>query len=407
MKNEVHEITVPTWRLEQFYEALEKYNRRLGKYDLPEATAKVVGRRMVPRLHPELGYKREFKVTTVQIQGPTIQTGNHEFVARVEFTTEGDRLFNVSPYVEGVSQGIRHRMDVDCDHCQTERPRRHLFVIRDRTTGAEMQIGRTCLRDYMGTDSASDLAARFNAIFEMDELKGFSDGPSSWGSTQSDFPTEYILTLAAASVRAVGWVPRSRANGIGSTADHVQSAFDGKSKFSQQVDGIRKSDEVLGKSAGDFILSEDFNGHNDYVRNMKLLVGCDRVTFKQIGMVASAIGVYLRQQEWKSRRAKVTAKSEHIGEVGERLSIKAKVVFKHSFEGDYGATLLFTFQTLDGVFVKWFGTGRGASDLWEAHNLQEGMVVQVTGRVKKCDEWKGQKQTIMTRCKWAPVEDTA
>ena len=82
--------------------------------------------------------------------------------------------------------------------------------------------------------------------------------------------------------------------------------------------------------------------------------------------------------------------SEYVGQVGERLrNLTAIYKSTRGFAGMYGWTNIHTFQIGEDVLV-WFT----AKDL----NLEKGQVVDLTGTVKKHEEFRGTKTTQLSRC---------
>lgn len=79
------------------------------------------------------------------------------------------------------------------------------------------------------------------------------------------------------------------------------------------------------------------------------------------------------------------------GEVKERIyHLPAKVTNIKGFEGYYGYTFVYTFTSEDYVFI-WMTS---KSDL----DLNKGDIVDLTGTIKKFDEYMGVKNTYLTRC---------
>ena len=82
--------------------------------------------------------------------------------------------------------------------------------------------------------------------------------------------------------------------------------------------------------------------------------------------------------------------SEYIGEVGERIR-NLTAIFKSSrgFAGAYGWTNIYTFESGADVLV-WFTQ----KDL----TLEKGAIIDLTGTVKKHEEFRGVKTTQLSRC---------
>jgi hypothetical protein len=95
--------------------------------------------------------------------------------------------------------------------------------------------------------------------------------------------------------------------------------------------------------------------------------------------------------ERKMREAAGPSLSQYVGEVGERLrNITAVYKSQRGFAGAYGWTNIFTFESGDDVLV-WFT----ATDL----DLEVGQTVDLSGTVKKHEEFRGVKTTQLSRCK--------
>ena len=92
------------------------------------------------------------------------------------------------------------------------------------------------------------------------------------------------------------------------------------------------------------------------------------------------------------------SKSEYYpAAVKDRIrNITARVTNIRGFEGAYGYTNVYTFESGNYVFV-WM-TQKGIS------NLSVGAVVDLTGTIKKFEEYEGVKNTHLTRCSVVIVE---
>jgi hypothetical protein len=95
--------------------------------------------------------------------------------------------------------------------------------------------------------------------------------------------------------------------------------------------------------------------------------------------------------EKKMRELAGPSLSQYVGEVGERLrNITAVYKSRRGFEGAYGWTNIFTFESEANVLV-WFTS----TDL----DLEVGQTVDLSGTVKKHEEFRGVKTTQLSRCK--------
>lgn len=99
-------------------------------------------------------------------------------------------------------------------------------------------------------------------------------------------------------------------------------------------------------------------------------------------------------KEQKDAHAPKTA-SEYIGEVGQKLTVDVSLTRICQFETHFtyrGETsYIYKFADVNGNTITW----KTAKHL----DIEEGWTGKVTGTVKEHSEYKGDKQTVLTRCK--------
>lgn len=82
--------------------------------------------------------------------------------------------------------------------------------------------------------------------------------------------------------------------------------------------------------------------------------------------------------------------SEYVGEIKERLrDLKATLTGCRQFDGFYGTSYIYTFESDENVFV-WMTSSY--------KDIEEGEVILLTGTVKDHKVYKGVKQTVLSRC---------
>ena len=83
-------------------------------------------------------------------------------------------------------------------------------------------------------------------------------------------------------------------------------------------------------------------------------------------------------------------RSQFIGEVGQKLEIKVEYIGSPFFESKFGRTYIHQFKDESGNKLVWKS---GTVVLQEEHQM-----VTLKGTIKEHSEYKGEKQTILTRC---------
>lgn len=131
---------------------------------------------------------------------------------------------------------------------------------------------------------------------------------------------------------------------------------------------------------------------SDYEHNLVVCLTSDYFPTKALGIVASAINYVRREKGFeveRKARAERGAASEFVGAVGGKVSTKATVMAVREIDGNYGVTFMYRFNA-DGNTLSWFASRN--------QRLEVGQVVELAGTVKKHEEYKGEKQTLLTRC---------
>lgn len=88
-------------------------------------------------------------------------------------------------------------------------------------------------------------------------------------------------------------------------------------------------------------------------------------------------------------------KSEFVGEVGGRYSGRVILKRAYYFQGAFGYTGIFNFEDEDGNTIVW----KTSAD----REFEENTIYQISGKIKEHSEYRGDKQTVLTRCDYHEV----
>lgn len=101
-----------------------------------------------------------------------------------------------------------------------------------------------------------------------------------------------------------------------------------------------------------------------------------------------------------ARIAAEKARSQYVGQVGERIEIKAEYIGSAHFEVrsfyGYGTDTMYIHQFKDAAGNKLIWKTSGMID---NNVIEKGTIVTVKGTIKEHSEYKDEKQTALTRCK--------
>lgn len=103
----------------------------------------------------------------------------------------------------------------------------------------------------------------------------------------------------------------------------------------------------------------------------------------------------VREQEFarqcKAREERL-AQSQFQGSVGQKITASVTILFERKIESQFGVTTLYGMEDEAGNQYRWFSSSYKVE-------LAKGDKVEISGSVKKHDEYQGVKQTVLTRCK--------
>jgi len=105
--------------------------------------------------------------------------------------------------------------------------------------------------------------------------------------------------------------------------------------------------------------------------------------------IQAAHDAFAREDE----RAQEASLSEHLGDVGQRITVPARVVFVKDLDGYYGPKRLVKLLVRGHHQAVTFST---SAWVWD---VEQGDQVTITGTVKEHGSYQGAKQTVLTRTK--------
>jgi hypothetical protein len=99
-------------------------------------------------------------------------------------------------------------------------------------------------------------------------------------------------------------------------------------------------------------------------------------------------------ETWTAQREAV-ALSEYVADEGAKVEVTGEVVFSKLIDGVYGSSMMVIIKVSDTVKVKTFSTSEW---VW-TDKSEKGAVLTLKGTVKKNEEYKGEKSSVLTRTK--------
>ena len=310
-----------------------------------------------------------------------------QVLGRVDHGTDADGApFNLIDNFTGASLEEYRRASCTCDHCRTKRARAYTYIV-ENASGARLQVGRACLKEYAGIDPAAAVAwARIREELTACSIHGNTDGAQL--KSARVFSVADVLGLAYDITQKYGYVAADHAD---STKQRVIDAL---------LKGIEASEE--GKKAAVDIAAYIRNYPYNYgiEADARALLIRDYCKIKHVGRLAympRAYAEYIRRKEEERARAEEAARSAHIYGVGERVNITID-----------GGQLVTSFQTIYGDMRIYRFTAAGNVYIWKTsgsidpRDLITGATIR--GTVKALTEYRNEKQTELSRVKISAPE---
>ena len=375
-------INVPAIRLEAARAKIAKLQKKAARFGGSDIVM-TEGEAFEAEVFDRDGEKVKVKFVPVTIEGDTVKYGDYSLLARVEMN-ENRNLIHMVPGVEVKLDESFRSCAPYCDHCNTTRYRKDLFVFED-ADGNQMTVGRNCLADFIGQD-AKNIVARtalyeaFNGLEDDEDLRLFSGGEPAYNLRS-------VLAVAHMMIEKAGFTSKSKAleSGTLSTADAV-GLFFAEGRVYNEKEGYEKADAVRAW------FEENGPYANDYMENTRIVLSDGVVFKKHFGLAVASVSTYNRSIAKAAANAVSAAESAYVGAVKDRLRGLEVIVEKTIALGDYGYGMSYLHNLKD---------AEGNVFIWKTGNneFSEGETITIDGTVKEHNEYKGIAQTVLTRCK--------
>lgn len=391
---DIHQSMMPA-----FEQAIGKLNKKATKLGVAPITIMQLGSEW-----KEIKKAQELFIK-VSIMGEAPKINGWEFVGTIDRET-GTAIVKSMPG-KLIPEQFRHSAGV-CDHCHTARYRKETFIVRNIQSNEYKEVGRNCLKDFLGHTDPNAIAQYMSWWANMDEwmtaFNGDDDG-ENWGSNQNRLV--HLMEFMAHVVCAVdkfGWVSGAKAREynethmegfLSSTSSDVQnSMFNPRAtKLPVTPENWETARKVIDWVRGPL---NDKKNKNEYEYNLVAILSDESTTWKNLGYAASAYPAYQRfmdQFTAYQAKQKTAQSSEFQGKVGEKIERNVTVGRCKVMDGAYGTTTLVPFVDDEGNHYNWFASG----DVTQTFPLDSKMKIRMT--VKKHDVYNGVKNTYVLRVK--------
>lgn len=395
---------IPAYNLEWLKECIAKLNKKARKLGSREIKITVVDT-LVEKHRPYDGHIGGFRserevikvYSIVEITGEAPKYNGWRFIGTLQHE-EGGNILRAVPG-ETIPEEFRYVIP-RCDHCKSARRRKDTYVVQ-HDDGTVKQVGRQCIKDFLGHKNPESLA--WLAQLERDINQASAEDEEDWyggGGGRRYIDLDELLSMTAACIRIHGWKSRSDArkyDGVATVSRALNEMYP-LPKYKQEIFPTEE-DEKEATAARAWALSlGEREGLAEFLFNLHLIAKKKALEWRDTGIAAALVMSYQREMgrmAEKKAREKAAAASQYFGTVGKREVFTLTVVNVYTFDTMYGAQDLYKFVDPEGNIAVWKTKAHG-----DGTEVERGRTWKIKATVKAHDEYKGTKQTVLTRCSW-------
>lgn len=338
----------------------------------------------------------KMKAVTYHVTGQAPKIEGYTFLAKIEPLSDNKNLLHRVPDLDDtikVDDKFK-TTKMHCEHCNVNRYRKDVYVLQNDKTQEQIQVGRTCLRDYLGVDTPEAVLSAFRYIAEVrDMTETYRSHGHEVVASQED-----ILTFACAEIRQNGYI-RTRDEGV-STAQLIGSCFheSNKPEIRAIISSVTEKDKEKARAIIEYFTNIDASG-NDYLYNLQSLILADCITmYKHFNILVSGVVAYDRAQgKIVEKENKPKRLNEHFGNRGEKIKVEgAQIVHYDIKDGHYGQFAIVKMLDVKGRMFTTFTTSDKIN--WSEYQHDK-KPFNFTAKVKDFNEYQGRKETVVTHVK--------
>jgi hypothetical protein len=384
-------------RLDYLNERFAKLNRKASKLGCESITATIL--REETETDKE-GIVDVFKIITIQGIAPKLN--GWEFLGTIDFSEHGNIIRKVNSDIT-IPEYFRS-IQIHCDHCNSNRFRKNTFIVHNLDTNEYKQVGRQCLKDFLGHKSPEAVANWIEWLGKLsEELEEEKNYHNNLPREERDINLITYLEYVSASIKVHGWLSKGKARELYEQEEITKQPT---SEIAiNEMFPIRPQDREIYPDSTDIELAKNAiewakniqDTSNDYLYTISVIAKNGYTNYKELGFSASIVSSYTREIEKQLKREqeqKQRGQMKHIGQIGEKILLDLTVFGVHYFDSQYGARILINFNDSEGNSLTWW-----TSDNCKNSDLKQGQTYKIQGTVKEHAYYKNFPQTVLTRCK--------
>ena len=416
-------FAIPDYRVPYLKHKLQPFLKKAEKFNVPY-TFEEIGK---VELKDDENQKQSCIIIRLNF---SIQLNGWTFIGAIDHTPNGNIIRNASKMQ--LPEKFR-TIKSYCEHCKTYRNRKATYIVYSEKEGFK-QVGKNCLFLYTGIDLAKIAYAMdiMNYVHSYADGEGEYDDDYGYSRPCNTADAREVLALAWKLISIFGYSKKGNKEPTINRYFKAENYLNGYMKRYCQKE-FKEYDAFVKENNIQFFTEDDYANadkvrewcmeqktSSDYLHNLQVIFSnyveeeCKHhdgtpytskhcyMDKKYLGMVISVIPSYMRAMDMQMERIKKKDKemqSVYIGEIGKKVNAKIVDIsvlysWEKSFNGyNYTTTFFYRLVSEEGNILTW-STARKLD--------RDDILVKkpiISGTVKAHNEYKGVKQTELTRCK--------
>jgi len=307
-----------------------------------------------------------------------------------------------------------------CEHCNSNRYRKSVMIIRDEETGKVLQVGKSCVKKYLGNafSMLGSLLLTIDEILDEEEKDFYEGGFSLWESYLDKYA---YLHFCMEDIKERGYIKKDTYNAKDELMiptsfmayENYQKATEEELKRIINSAEIKAEIDEAIEAYNAFVAKQ---GESEFSHNVQVLLAGNYIKSEYKNMIAFVPQFLIKKREFEAiKKAKEEKAKEfnsqlagkYAGQEKEKVSFKVKLIHHRVFRSMYGFDQYincYTFMSEEGYLLQWktqiyIGEKLG----FDSHEemIEKKAIFSITGTVKENKEFKGRYYTVLTRCKVA------
>jgi|688.fasta_scaffold117969_3 hypothetical protein len=325
------------------------------------------------------------EVINYNFEMETLKLGNYEVIAVIDHNTILNSTENIIHIINNnITIDLKYRnIKSNCQHCNSDRKRNKTILLIDNNNNQDIiQVGSTCLKEFIGIDCLN-IIGNYQDINDICLTELNIDFEYCKKYPKLNKTVDYVASCIQ-TIKEVGYQKTEQNN----PTKYVAWELLENSKLNNEF--IPLAITII-----EYFKNKEFPISDNFYQNIKNYLSQDYTNIN--GFIAYSSIAYNKLIEIDSKKQAEAIQdvnkkeSSFIGAIGEKIETELTFKNVYSFESEWGITKIYLFEDSKGNVYKWNSTN--------SIDKKEGEQLKLKGTIKKHEEYKEQKQTVLTRCK--------